>query len=109
MGADRAEAHEPAEPQCDRAPVAAAHGGTRDRSAPGRARQGALAARAARVRQARAIRNADWSGQSLRALGRDALERAARRLACERPGPHRSALRARVAVAVAVSGPGGWA
>src|SRR5262249_3868566 len=100
VGADRTQADEPAEPECNRAPVAAAHGGPRDRSAPRWARQGAAPGRAAGVRQAWAARNADRTGEPLRAVGRDALERAARRLARQRRNPDRSALRARVPVAI---------
>src|SRR3954468_21579340 len=100
LGTDRAEADEPAVFARAGAPAATPHGGSRHRAGARRAWTTAAAARAARIRAARAERNADRSGQSLRTVGRGALERAPDPVARERGTDQRSARGAGLADAV---------
>src|SRR5689334_25029915 len=100
LGTDRAEVDEPAVSARAGASTATPHGGSCHRAGTGWAWTTAFAAGAARVRAARAERNADRSGQSLRVVGRGALERAPDPVARERGPVDRSARGAGLAHAV---------
>src|SRR5688572_15932451 len=83
LGTDRAEVDGAAFITCASASTATPDGGSRHRTGPRRAWTTVAAVRVARVRAARATRDADRSRQSLRVVGRSALERAPHTLARE--------------------------
>src|SRR5688500_8895157 len=103
LGTDRAKAHEPAVAARAGAPAATPDGGPRHRADARRSRTPVAAAGIARVRATRAERNADRPGESLRIVGRRALERAPDAVAVERSGGDRPRGRARVADALAAT------
>src|SRR5687767_13610689 len=100
LGTDRAEVDGPAFFTCAGPSTATPDGGSCHRTGTGRTWTTVAAVRVARIRAARATRDAGGSGQSLRVVGGGALERASQPLARERGREHRPAFRARLAHAV---------
>src|SRR5690606_1634029 len=81
MGGDRTEAAPSADAQSARAAPAAPDDRPRGGPRPGRRGAHPDSAESARIRAAHAQRDADWSGQPVRAMGRGALEREPRAVA----------------------------